>query len=264
MLVGYQGEPGAFSEEAAQVLVAGAEPVGYRTFDDLLDAVSSRRVDVGLLPVENTIYGSIARSYDLLWDHAEVAIVDETLHHVVQCLIGVDGSSVEDITEVRSHPVALEQCRSIFAQHPHWRAVIVDDTAGAVRDITVSQDIHIAAIAARGAASRYAAKLLLEGVQDNVDNYTRFFLIERGGKPKRGHERACVALQLAHKPGSLRDALDAFAGENLNLRSLVSRPSRNGKRFEYTFYCEVENATGETLERALARIHGETRVLGRY
>lgn len=264
MRIGYQGEPGAFSEEAAHLLVVAAEPVGYRTFDDLFRAVAAKSVDVGLVPVENTIYGSIARSYDLLWDHPEIAIVDETVHHVVQCLIGTAGASLDAITEVRSHPVALEQCRGIFERHPNWKTTIVDDTAGAVRDIVATADPCIGAIAARGAADRYGAKLLLEGVQDDIENYTRFFLIERGGLPKRSHNRACVALQLAHKPGSLRDALDAFASEELNLRSLVSRPSRTGIRFEYTFYCEVENATGEALERALARIRGKTRVLGRY
>mgnify|MGYP001163433062 CR=1 FL=1 len=261
--VGFQGEPGAFSEDAARQLVTDAQPVGYRTFDDLVEAVSHADVDVGLLPIENTIAGPIARSYDLLWDHAEITIIDETVYRVVQCLIGVRGATVDDIKEVRSHPVALEQCRGLLARHPNWSAQIVDDTAGAVRAIVDLADKSVAAIASRLAAEVYHADVLIDGVQDDSENFTRFFLIARDGRPRRQLKRACVALQLAHTPGSLRDALSSFSDEHLNLRSLVSRPARRGT-FEYTFYCEVENAEGAALDRALAKINGVARILGRY
>lgn len=133
MTVGYQGEPGAFSEAAALALLGDVETRGFVTFDDVVDAVESGEVDTGLLPCENTIYGSIARTYDLLLQHPTLHIVDETTHRIVQCLVGVHGATLETIRVVASHPVTLEQCRGFFRKNPQLRAEIVEDTAGAVR-----------------------------------------------------------------------------------------------------------------------------------
>ena len=263
--VGFQGEPGAFSEEAALALLGDARPEGFRNFDALVEAVDAGRVTYGLLPVENSIYGQIARSYDLLWAHPALRIVDETIHHVVQALIGVAGATLDGIREVRSHPVALEQCRRLLDAHPRWNAVVVEDTAGAVREIAQRGDPAIGAIGPASAAARYGAVVLRDNVQDDEDNYTRFFLISRGAPPRRNLGRACVAIGLlrADKPGTLRDALSAFADEAINLRSIVSRPSRFGP-FTYRFYCEVEGVDRVKLDRALSRIAGEAKILGIY
>lgn len=264
MKVGFQGEPGAFSEEAANDLIPGAQTQGYRTFTMLVDAVQNGDVDAALLPIENSISGQIAGNYDLLWSHPGLSITGETVHRVVQSLIGIRSASIDDIVEVRSHPVALEQCGRLFAAHPSWKRTVVDDTAGAVREIVAGGDRHVAAIGSRAAARRYDAALLAEGVQDNPENFTRFFLIRReaSAQPKLG--RACVAIALADRPGSLRDALSAFADEDLNLRSLVSRPAPDEGPFKYRFYCEIERAEPAAMARALAKIDGQKRVLGAY
>lgn len=262
-VIGFQGEPGAFSEEAAVNLVPGASTRGHRTFAMLIDAVASGEIDAALLPIENSISGQIAGNYDLLWNHPELAIVDETVHRVVQSLIALPGTRIEEIAEVRSHPVALEQCGRLFAAHPQWRRTVVDDTAGAVREIIAEGNNAVAAIGSRAAAARYGAAILTESVQDNPDNFTRFFLVRRGAGTRR-QGRACVAIALADRPGSLRDALSAFADEKLNLRSLVSRPAPDEGPFKYRFYCEIENAEPDALKRALSHIDGKTRVLGAY
>ena len=263
MLVAYQGEPGAFSDDAARRLVPNARTRGYRTFDDAAAALATGEVEAALLPVENSISGSVPRVYDLLWSDARLGIVDEIVYRVVQNLIGTPDSSLDRVREVRSHPVALEQCRRFLAAHPSMASVIVADTAGAVAEIIRLGDPAFAAIASQAAASRYGAKLLAESIQDVDDNFTRFFLLQKDPPQRATATRACVALCLAHRPGSLRDALAAFADLGLNLRTLVSRPSLE-EPFTYRFYCEIVGVDAGALERAVSRIDGTTRTMGLY
>jgi prephenate dehydratase len=260
--IAYQGEPGAFSDDAARKLVPGAETAGYGTFDDAAAAVQDGTVELALLPVENSISGSVPRVYDLLWHDERLSIVDEIVYRVVQNLIGIAGASVEDLREVRSHPVALEQCRKFLGRHHAMRATIVADTAGAVREITRLGNPAVGAIASSLAAERYGAEVMVPAIQDVADNFTRFFLLRRDA-PRADGTRACVALSLANRPGSLRDALGAFADDGLDLRTLVSRPSLE-RPFSYRFYCEITPVDRARLERALAKIDGEARVLGLY
>lgn len=261
--VGFQGEPGAFSDEAAHRLVEGAQTRGYRTFDELVAGVDAGETDFGLLPVENSIYGAIARSYDLLWEYAALRIVDEIVFPVVQNLIGTLDAAIADIVEVRSHPVALEQVRRLFDEHPGWRRTVVDDTAAAVAQVVGAGDKTVAAIASAFAAQRYGAQILRAAVQDDDDNFTRFYLLARAGTARRALGRACVALELANAPGSLRNGLSAFADRAINLRSLVSRPSRT-RAFSYRFYCEIDHVDEERLVAALGAIDGDTRIFGVY
>lgn len=261
--VGFQGEPGAFSDEAAHLLVADTQTRGYRTFDDVVAAVDTGDVDYGLLPVENSIYGAIARSYDLLWEYAALRVVDEIVFPVVQNLIGTPDATLGDVAEVRSHPVALEQVRRLFAAHPQWRRTVVDDTAAAVAQVIAAGDKTIAAIGSAFAAQRYGARILRAAVQDDDDNFTRFFLLARNGVPRGDLGRACVALELPNEPGSLRNGLSAFADRDINLRSLVSRPSRT-RAFSYRFYCEIDRIDIPRLHAALAAIDGDTRIFGVY
>jgi len=261
--VGFQGESGAFSDEAAHLLVADAQTRGYRTFDDLVAAVDAGEVEYALLPVENSIYGAIARSYDLLWEHSALRIVDEIVFAVVQNLIGTVDATIADIVEVRSHPVALEQVRRLFEEHPGWRRCVVDDTAAAVAQVVAGNDKTIAAIASAFAAEQYGARILQPGVQDDDDNFTRFYLLARHGSARRSLGRACVALELANEPGSLRTALSAFADRAINLRALVSRPSRT-RAFAYRFHCEIDSVDEDRLRAALAAIDGDARILGMY
>ncbi len=262
-VVAYQGEPGAFSEDAARRLVAGSSPRGYTTFDEIIDAVVHGDAEYALLPVENSIYGPIARAYDLLWEHQLLRVTNEIVYRVVQSLIGTADAQIDELTEVHSHPVALEQCRRLFAAYPAWRSVAVNDTAGAVRAIVALDDPHVAAIAHASAAERYGGRLLREGVQDDADNFTRFLLIAREGSLPSAYARACIVVELDDHPGSLRDALSALADHRINLRSLVARPSRD-TAFRYRFYCEVDGADPVRLTAALAAIGGDVRLLGAY
>lgn len=261
--VAFQGEAGAFSDDAARTLVPEAQTVGYGTFDDAVGAVQRGDATFALMPVENSISGSVPRVYDLLWADPRLSIVDEIVYRVVQNLIGLSGADVASLREVRSHAVALEQCRTFLSAHPQVHPTIVADTAGAVREIVSVGDPTIAAIASVLAAIKYGARVLVPAIQDVDDNYTRMFLLRRDGTPCATPTRACVALMLANRPGSLRDALGAFAELGLDLRTLVSRPSLE-EPFTYRFYCEIAPVTRAQLEAALGRIDGTARVLGFY
>lgn len=262
-LVGYQGEPGSFSEEAVHELLGSVETRGYRTFDDLVSAVAGKEAGYGLLPCENTIAGPIARAYDVLSQYDNVTIVDETTHVVEQCLIGVRGASIEQLQRVASHPVAIEQCRRFFAQHPHLGVDVADDTAGSVRAAVERGDPTYAAIGPALAAHRYSGVVLQHGIQDDADNLTRFFLISTHRAPMRNLGRICLALSLPHRTGSLYDALAVFARLGLNLRSLVARPNRR-RAFEYVFYVEIDAPRSVDTDALVNAFDGGARLLGRY
>ena len=173
MIVAYQGEPGAFSEDALRSLHPDAETRGYVTFDETFAAALTGAADAALLPVENSISGAVPRVYDLLWAEPSMRVVDEAVYRVVQNLIALDGTALEGIREVRSHPVALEQCRKFLAAHPKMHLAVVADTAGAVREIVALGDPSVAAIASELAAERYGAQVLAPAIQDVADNFTR-------------------------------------------------------------------------------------------
>lgn len=263
MTVGFQGEAGAFPEAAALELFGAAEARGFSTFDELVDAVDAGRVDAGLIPCENTIYGSIARTYDLLLQYREIRIVDETTYAIVQAFIGCPGADVASLESVASHPVALEQCRAFLAAHPLLRVRTVVDTAGSVREMMELDDPRAAAIGPAPAASRYGAKVLLPNVQDDVENVTRFFAIARNGAARRDLGRACVALNLPHEAGSLYAALGEMASRGSNLRSLIARPARD-RAFHYRFYVEFDCPDRATLAALETRFGARMQILGRY
>lgn len=263
MIVGYQGEPGAFSEEAVLRLMGPVETLGFRTFDELVSATASGEVAYGLLPCENTIAGPIARAYDVLAEHEQVVIVDETTHPIEQCLIALPGASIDALESVASHPVALEQCRRFFSEHPRLRVDVADDTAGSVRAMVEDRDARHAAIGPAFAAERHGAVILQRNVQDDVQNLTRFFLISRQARPRRSPERLCLALSLPHRAGSLHTALGVFADMELNLRSLLARPDRR-RAFQYVFYLEIDAPAWIDTDALAHSITGGLRVLGRY
>jgi len=295
-VVGFQGESGAFSEAAAFELFGAVDTLGFTTFDELVAAVDSGVVDAGVIPCENTIYGSIARTYDLLSAYREVRIVGETTYAITQALIGCPGAEVAALENVASHPVALEQCREFLAAHPGLRVRTVADTAGSVREMMEAGDPRSAAIGPAPAAARYGATVLIANVQDDVENVTRFFAIARDGggpsttvaslptlgmtKSAGSHAdesasshadesassragKACVALDLPHETGSLHAALGELASRGANLRSLVARPARE-RAFHYRFYVEFDCVDGATLSALEAHFGGRMQLLGRY
>lgn len=262
-MVGFQGEPGAFSEEAAIALLGEVETRGYRTFDALVEAVVRGEIACGLLPCENTIAGSIARAYDLLYANA-VHVVDETTHRIEQALIGVAGAPLDAIETISSHPVALDQCRRFLAAHPHATPVAVEDTAGAVRAVAERADERHAAIGPPLAARRYGASVLLPSVADEPENFTRFFLVARDPGARRRGGRASISFVAPHEPGSLRAALGEIEDRGMNLRSLVARPRGGNRPFEYVFHADIEASGAEDVAVLAACLGPEARVLGWY
>jgi prephenate dehydratase len=264
LTVAFQGEAGAFSDEAARTLFGDAITTrGFTSFEALVEAVASGDAGYGLLPCENTIHGSIARAYDLLYEHERVRIVDETTHRIEQTLIGTVGATIGAIESIASHPVALEQCRAFLTEHPAVRVEVHDDTAGAVRAIAERGDPRLAAIGPALAAARYGGTILARGIQDEPDNYTRFFVISIDATPRRYLGRLVLAFVVPHEPGSLCRALGLIADRGLNLRSLVPRPRRK-RPFEYAFFAELDFPRSSDAAELTAAISPETRVLGRY
>ncbi len=259
MIVGFQGEAGAFSDAAARRLRPGAQTRGYFSFDLLVAAVDGGEIDAALLPVENSIAGSIARSYDLLWEYRGLHAVAETTYPVEMNLIGTPDSDEATIREIRSHPVALEQIHRFAGTRPDWKRVAVADTAGAVAEIMALGDPTIAAVGPALAAELYGAKVLRAAIQDDPRNFTRWYLLERA--PQTTGQLGCVAIEVENRPGTLRDALSAFADRGLDLRSLVARPNHVDP-FHYRFFFEIGEVDRERLAAALAALDGEARVIG--
>lgn len=223
----------------------------------LIEAVATHQVDAALLPVENSIFGPIARSYDLLWDYPQLFVTAEIALPVTMMLIGVAGADESTIREVRSHPVALEQVHRYTAHFPHWRRTAVADTAGAVAEIVALNDPAIAAVGPQLAAELYGGTIIRSAIQDDARNYTRFYLLERHPAPGNG-TFACIAMEIANRAGSLRDALSVFADRGINLRSLVARPNHVDP-FNYRFFVEVNEIDDARLNEALAAIDGTAR-----
>ena len=268
--VAYQGHPGAFSDVAARTLVPDAQTRGYGSFDAVADAVDAGEVEYGILPVENAIAGPVPRNYELLWEHPALRIRGETMLPVEMCLIGVAGAGIDDVREIRSHPVALEQVRR-YADARGWGRSLTTDTAGAVREVVALADRTVAAIGPSLAAELYGGTILARAIQDEAENYTRFVLVARepsdaeddpARAPGAG-DRACVGIAVEDRPGSLRDALSAFADRAIDLRFLIARPDRRVP-FRYRFFVELANVDDARLRDALAAIGGEQRLLGRY
>ena len=259
MIIGFQGEAGAFSDAAARRLRPGAQTRGYLTFDLLVAAVHAGDIDAALLPVENSIAGPIPRAYDLLWDYAGLHAVAETAFPVEMNLIGTPDSDERTIREIRSHPVALEQIHRFAGGRPDWKRVVVADTAGAVAEIMALGDNTVAAVGPALAAELYGAKILHAAIQDDARNFTRFYFLERA--PQRTGTLACVAIEVENRPGTLRDALSAFADRKLDLRSLVARPNHVDP-FHYRFFFEIGDIDLSRLDAALAAVGGTSRIIG--
>jgi prephenate dehydratase len=266
MIVAIQGERGAFSHEAAiRALGDGIEVMPRATFDELFDSVVEGKADRALVPIENSLHGSIHENYDRLKSRP-LHIVGETQLRIRQCLIGRPGSSVAMIRRVASHPVALAQCRRFFAERPQVEAVTAYDTAGAVQDLMKGGLATQGAIASRLAAELYGGVVLLEGIEDDPENYTRFLLLAREAGLLAAASKTSIVFVLDNRPGALHHALGVFASKDVDLCKLESRPLR-GHPWEYSFYLDVlgdpQGAAGQAIEE-LGRACRELRVLGSY
>lgn len=270
MRVAFQGEPGAFSEAAALKLLGDEiRTVPRATFDSTFRAISDGAADALLVPVENTLAGSVVRVYDLLLE-SPLEICGESILPIEHHLIGYPGAKLEGIHSVASHPMALAQCERFFETHPSLKRVPAEDTAGSVREMMERKDPGSAAIAGRPAAQHYGATILQENIQDNAENFTRFVLLLPPACAERYRasdaRKMSLAIRLAHRPGALLASLQPFAKHKVNLLKIESRPI-HGKPFEYQFYVDVEAEQSEQLRKALEEVRAATselRVLGSY
>ncbi|HVL87444.1 MAG TPA: prephenate dehydratase [Candidatus Thermoplasmatota archaeon] len=267
MRAAFQGEEGAYSEEALRSAL-GAEPqaVGYATLDDVFAALARGAVDRAVVPIENSLAGSIHRTYDLLRNH-DLPIVDEVVVRIDHCLLARPGATRAGLREVHSHPQAIEQCEA-FLRTLGCALVAHLDTAGAARMVAQSGRADVAAVASRRAAQRYGLAVLAEGIQTAPDNQTRFYVLAKEPAPRRpGPQKTCLLLRTQDAPGALHGVLEALARRGVNLVKLESRPSR-GRPFEYLFYLDLAgHADDPPVREALAEVSGRTtflRVLGSF
>lgn len=268
--VGFQGEAGAFSEEALLTLLPDAVAVPRRTFRDVVRAVESGLDDAAVLPVENTLAGGVAAAFDAL-QAGDVEFVREVIIPIRHFLMALPGAEVSRLREVRSHPVALAQCERFFASHPELTAVAVHDTAGAAREVAEAGRPTLAALAPRAAARRYGLRILAEDLQDRDDNQTRFLLL----RPRAtGHDalqvgaaglKTAVIVETENRPGALHALLGVFASRGLDLTFIESRPA--GTPWTYRFILEFRHGSRLEAEECLASAAapGRTvRTLGTY
>jgi prephenate dehydratase len=265
--VAFQGERGAFSEEAAvKLLGEDIELVPRPTFESLFSAIDQGAADYILAPIENSLAGSVHRSYDLLLEsslHISAEVVIPIRHHLVGCA----GATFDAIKSVESHPVALAQCERFFAAHPQIQRIATEDTAGSVARIIALGDPARAAIAGSRAASIYGGKVLQHNLEDHTENYTRFVLLTPDTKPNPKADKLSLVMKLPHKSGALYRALQPFADRGIDLLKIESRPIK-GRAFEYHFYLDLQASTNdERVVKALAELGeraSEVRVLGCY
>jgi len=266
MRVAFQGELGAYSEEAIiEHFGEKARPVPRPYLKDVFDAVENGEADLGLVPAENSLEGSIVRTFDLLLERG-LKIQGETVLRVTHCLIANKGVHLGDVKRVYSHPQALGQCRAYLDGHG-LEAVSWYDTAGSVKMIKAEGLRDAAAIASARAAEVYDMVVFARELETDNENYTRFFVIGDGVTGLTGDDKSTVAYSVHHRPGALLESLRTFASRSLNLTKIESRPIP-GRPWEYTFFIDIEAHRDEPLMReALEELRESTnfiKILGSY
>jgi prephenate dehydratase len=267
MKIAIQGEPGSFSHEAALKLVSDAVIVPCSLSADVFNALSRGSVEAAVIPIENSLAGSVLEHFDLLLSH-DVIVVRETLLRIRHNLIAVSGATIGDINRVFSHPVALAQCRRFLADHPGMESFAFYDTAGSVKQLVELRDRHAAAIASEAAASYYGAQILQSDIEDNAENFTRFFLVRRSGDAVADpmSNKISLAFSVENRPGSLVAALNKLSALGTNLTKIESRPV-HGKPWEYIFYVDCQLHTTGEADKAIAALKPHcamVKELGRY
>ena len=265
-LVAFQGVRGAFSEDAAARFFGETPTLPCPDFDSVFRAVNDGRAARAVVPVENSIEGSVTAVNDLLLEN-DLVIVGEVMVEVIHCLIGHPSADIDDIRRVYSHPQALGQCRRFLSKHSAWERVPAFDTAGSVRLVRDGGRNDEAAIASRRAAEVYGMKVLLEGVQDSDDNCTRFFVLQRTPHLLEKGDKTSLVFATRSGPGALYEAMGCFASRGINMTKVESRP-RRGRSWEYAFFVDVDgHADDPAVAGALAELVRKAvfvKVLGTY
>ncbi len=266
MRIAYQGEPGAFSEAASRQVSASADLVPCKSFEDVFAAVDKGEADYGVLPIENSIGGSIHRNFDLLLEN-QLPIVGEVEVPVVHHLLALPGRTIADVKRVYSHPQALAQCDRFLRTLSGVEIIATYDTAGSAKMIADQQIGDAAAIASARAAEVFGLATLKSSIQDYDTNTTRFIVVGRTPLSDARADKTTVVFTLTNEAGALFKALAAIALRGIDLTKLESRPYPS-RKWEYLFYVDLAAARDEAAcERALAHLSEfapMVRVLGSY
>jgi prephenate dehydratase len=267
MRIAFQGEPGAYSEAAIFAHFGnGIQSLPCESFEQVFASVASGDSDCGLIPIENSLAGSIHRNYDLLLQNGLV-VVGEHYLHVHHCLIALPGVELAEIRRVISHPQALAQCDGYIRSLGQVKAEASYDTAGSVKIVREQNDRTLAAIASRRAAKLYGMQVLAEDIEDNPANITRFLIISLQLVDPGADAKTSIVFSLKNEPGSLFKALSVFALRDIDLTKIESRPLV-GKPWEYFFYIDFAGSTQQdVVTRALSHLDeyaNYLRVLGSY
>ncbi len=273
MKVAFQGERGAFSEAAAfKILGNDISPIPCHDFKTMFTMVETGKAKFAVVPIENSLAGSVHANFDLLIKHT-LSIVGETHLRIEHHLIGNPGSTLKKIKKVYSHPVALAQCIHFLDLHPEIEVISFYDTAGSVKEIRTSGKVSEAAIAGASAAKIYKGKILARSIEDHKNNYTRFLLVSNSKNGKNvklkgsGKSKTSIIFNLKNQSGALFKALGVFASRDIDLTKIESRPIQ-GRPWEYSFYVDILGQVGAApVDKALKNLEecaDNVRVLGSY
>lgn len=265
--VAYNGVPGAFSESAVVGFFGeDSDRVCFKTFEEIFAAVAEGSVKYGVLPVENSSSGSVNTVYDLMGRYS-CHIVGEQLVRVEQCLLGLPGAKIEDITTVFSHEQGFAQCPVFLSQHPDWKTTPYFNTAISAKHVAELGDPHNAAIASRLAARHYGLSILAPDIHSFDGNHTRFIVVSSSPEPIGVPDKATLTFTLRHERGTLMRALSSFVAMGMNLTHIESRPLHNNN-WEYCFYVDLTGNVSENnlnvLMESLSKDCENCRLLGAY
>ena len=265
--IAIQGERGSNSHMAALEMLGEVEIVPCNISAEVFDAVLSQRVDAAVLPIENSLHGSVAEHYDLLLDHP-IRIDGESLLRIRHYLIAAPGVKLEDVRIVLSHPVALSQCRRFLEGFTQAKSVPFYDTAGSVKHVMADGLRDTAGVAPALAAKVYGAEVLVSDIEDHAQNFTRFHLLRRSADARPGGivNKLSLAFAVEHRPGTLVTALERLRDEGVDLTKIESRPVP-GSPWEYVFYVDLrfaDEAMADRAVRSLAAHCSLVKELGRY
>lgn len=265
--IAFQGERGAFSEVAARKFISkNISVLPCDSFDKLFDAVEKNKADCGVIPIENSLIGSIHRNYDLLLER-NLKVLGETNLRVVHCLLAPSGIKLSKISKVYSHPAALEQCRKFFEKNPHIAPISYYDTAGAVKMVSECGQTNSAAIAGPYTAEIYNMKIIKKSIEDEKSNFTRFLLLGKKSTSSKGKLKTSIVFSMKNQPGVLFKVLSVFALRDIDLTRIESRPVKK-KAWQYHFYIDFEGSPKEEkVQFALDHLSEIThfiKILGSY
>jgi len=262
--VSFQGERGAYSEAAARAFFnEEIETVSFLTFGDVLESTTIGKTDFSVLPVENSLEGSVGESYDLL-NSTSLNVTGEQYLRIEHCLIG--NGKLEEVDTVYSHPQALGQCRNFIEKH-RMKTIPTYDTAGSVKIIKDLGTKNVACIASKMASEIYNVPIIAKEIANNLKNYTRFLVLSKQKKKETGKDKTSIIFSIKHEPGALYKIIKKFHEYNVNLTKIESRPNKTSV-WEYNFYVDFEgHSENSKILEMLMKIKEDTvfmKILGSY